>query len=156
MNELKFEVKYHKYKIMIYQICFSYLKNEFDTNDAVQETFINFYNKNKTFKTDLDEKRYLIRIAINVCKDIFRKRKMKPLLLNNFEIVDDKSTTTEENYQLLEEIDLLSNKLKEVIILKYYQGFEYSEISSILNVDEATIRKRHQRALEILKEKMEI
>ena len=155
MNEKQFEIKYHKYKLDIYKICFSYLKNEFDTDDAIQETFIKFHRINKSFKTPTDEKRYLIRIAINVCHDIYRQRKKQPILKENFDFLDVKKEDFEDSKEIINLVDSLNSRLKDVIVLKYFQNYSYEEISKTLNISEEAARKRHQRAIEYLRKLME-
>ena len=49
-REQLFEEKYDIYNQMVYNIAFSYLKDYNDALDVMQESFLGFYNANKTFK----------------------------------------------------------------------------------------------------------
>ena len=148
MEEQKFEEVYAKYKVMVFNICYSYLHSIFDAEDAVQETFIKFYHKDKVFNTAEDEKFYLIRIAINASKDIIKKR-IKTVKLD----FDVQNIQEYESVDLVEFIQCLKPKYKEIIILKYVEEMSYKEISKMLRIQEAAARKRLQRALNELKEK---
>ena len=60
---------YEKYKLMIYRVCFTYMKNVTDTEDMVQDTFIQLIRKGPKFESDEHEKAWLLRVAINLCKN---------------------------------------------------------------------------------------
>lgn len=147
MDDNLFEFKYNLYKNMIFKICYSYLSNIHDTEEAVQDTFLKYYKKDLKFPSDEDEKKYLIRIAINSSLDILRKR--KPVLEHCD--IEGKNDTCYEVTSILKMVEKLKPKYKEVIILKYVKNYGNREIAKILNISEATLRKRQQRALETLK-----
>ena len=151
MNDRTFEVKYELYKRLVYKICYSLLLHAEDSEDAVQETFVKFYRANKYFPSETDEKNYLIRIAVNSSNDILRKRKP---IVQDFEIADvrEKVTNEIEANEILRMVNKLEPKYREVIILKYIEDMGYPEIAKILQTNEAAIRKRHQRAIERLRE----
>ena len=60
------------YADMVRRICFMYLKNYQDVEDVFQEVFLKYILYEKTFESDAHEKAWLIRVAINACKDILR------------------------------------------------------------------------------------
>ena len=47
---------YEKYKLMIYRVCFTYMKNVTDTEDMVQDTFIQLIRKGPKFESDEHER----------------------------------------------------------------------------------------------------
>ncbi|MDR2750921.1 MAG: RNA polymerase sigma factor, partial [Clostridiales bacterium] len=56
----------------IYRVCFAYMKNASDTEDAVQDTFAKMIKSNPAFASEEHEKAWLIRTAVNVCKNSVR------------------------------------------------------------------------------------
>lgn len=63
---------------MVYRVCLLQLKHEQDALDAVSETFVRLFQKKPDFADTEHEKAWLIRTAINYCKDVqksFWKRK---------------------------------------------------------------------------------
>ncbi len=68
------ETAINKYGNMLYKICFIMLQNENDTEDAIQETFIKYYQKAPPFKDSEHEKAWLIKVATNQCRDMLRFR----------------------------------------------------------------------------------
>jgi RNA polymerase sigma-70 factor (ECF subfamily) len=61
--------KYSTYKSMLLKIAFSYLGNKHDCEDILQEAFIKLCYHAPEFETEEDEKRWIIRITINLCKN---------------------------------------------------------------------------------------
>jgi RNA polymerase sigma-70 factor, ECF subfamily len=140
---------------------YMYLKDLQNAEDAFQEVFIRVFNKLESFKGESSEKTWVIRITINVCKDMLRSSWLKRVLLtdklkekNTIIGIDNKIIKEEENKILFEEVMSLSYRFKEVIILYYYHNYNTIEISRILNVAEGTVRSRLHRAREILKMKL--
>ncbi|MBP3427741.1 MAG: sigma-70 family RNA polymerase sigma factor [Clostridia bacterium] len=60
------------YEKELLRLCFVYLKDEALAEDAVQETFLKAYSRLSSFRGDSSPKTWLVRIAINVCKDMSR------------------------------------------------------------------------------------
>ena len=60
----------------MYKTAISYLKNDEDAADAIQEAILTCYEKLDTLKTDGYFRTWLTRILINKCKDMLRKRKV--------------------------------------------------------------------------------
>lgn len=151
MNEMHVTYVYETYKTMVFSLTYAYLQNVTDSEDAVLETFVRLMKSAKEFPTLEDERRYLTRIAINVAKDMLRKKKTVPL---NELVVADEEEKESDNELLWAEISKLPSKLKEVIILNYINDLTYAEISKTLKISEAAVRKRHERAIKIIKERL--
>lgn len=140
---------------------FIYLKDRKMAEDAFQEVFIKVYKKYDTFMNKSSEKTWIISITINVCKNLLRSSWFKRVLLfdkleaeNNFEGFEADIIKKDEDKQLFNEVISLPTKLKDVIILYYYQEFDTAEISKILEIPEGTVRSRLHRARETLKNKI--
>ena len=139
-----------------------FLKDRQKAEDAFQEVFIKVFNKMDSFKGESSEKTWIIRITINLCKDILRSSWMKRVLLTDkttnrvikFDF-DKKINRQEENRRLYEAVLSLPPAYKEVVILFYYQEFDTLEISRVLKIAEGTVRSRLHRAREILKKQLE-
>ena len=144
----------------VLRISYMYLKDKQKAEDAFQEVFIKIYNKYKSFKGDSSEKTWIIRITINVCKDMLRSSWLKKVFLTD-DIGQHKESNVENlvikkdvNRLIFDEVVSLPPAYKDVIILYYYQDFDTAEISKILNIAEGTVRSRLYRAREILKKNL--
>ncbi|MBU3129106.1 sigma-70 family RNA polymerase sigma factor [Clostridium tagluense] len=145
-----------EYGDSLLRMCFIYLKDIHLAEDAVQDTFIKVYKSYSKFKGHSEEKTWIMRIAINVCKNYLRsswwKRINETVNLDNIPASTIDGSTQDD--ALLLEIMKLSPKYKEVILLFYYQDMKIREISEVLQTPESTISVRLKRAREKLKIKL--
>lgn len=63
---------YNRHVDTVYRVCFSFMKNEADTEDLVQETFLKLIMSGKSFTSQEHEKAWLIVAASNACKDALK------------------------------------------------------------------------------------
>ena len=141
---------YERHVQMVYRICFSYMKNNADTEDVVSDTFYRLIKSGKTFESSEYEKAWLIRTASNLCKNAlkhwWRKRE-------NFESLENTATTAEyEKDEVFSAVMELPDKYKTIIYLYYYEGYNSVEISKMLKKPESTIRTYLSEARRILRE----
>ena len=142
-----------KYADMIKRICFYHLKNQADTEDVFQNVFLRYMLHDEPFFDGEHEKAWLIRVAINACKDhlkSFFRRNTIPLEQLN-EIV---ATVPEDHRDVLEAVLSLPSKYKDAIYLYYYEGYTAPEIGNLLGKIENTVYSLLSRGREILKERL--
>ncbi len=155
INETEFKEIYEKYVDMIYRICFMYLKNVAETEDATQNVFLKFIKASKSFQNEEHIKASLIVTAQNECKNVLKhwwKRKRIPL-----ENVDEGSYLDNfEKDKVLNEVLKLPDKYKLPLYMYYYEGYSTKEIAQILKVNYSTIRTRMVSARNILRLVLEV
>ena len=138
-----------EYGNSLYRLCTVMLKNREDAQDAVQECFLRYITKAPDFNDNGHEKAWLIRVSTNVCKDMLRRRKYESFLALD-EIKN--LSTSEDNAQILGLLVSLDEKYRIIIHLHYVEGYSADEISSMLGISSAAVRKRMQRGREKLRE----
>ena len=117
--------------------------------DAVQETFIKVYRKLDGLRPELNEKAWLYKIAVNCSRDILRSAWFKRI---NRHVTPDMlpdpagPPLSEEMIDLNRAIASLNEKQREVILLRYYQGFSETEIAGILGLSQSSVAGRLKRA----------
>lgn len=74
---------YERHSKTVYRVCFAFMKNHADTEDAVQETFFRLIRKQPTFETPEHEKAWLIRTASNICKNELKHWRRKQTALDD-------------------------------------------------------------------------
>ena len=133
----------------LYRLCSVMTGNREDAQDAVQECFLRYVEKAPDFNDGEHEKAWLIRVATNICKDILRHRKHQ-----SFVSLDEIRNlgTSEDNAQILGLLVSLDEKYRIVIHLHYVEGYQTEEISSMLDISRAAVKKRLQRGREMLRE----
>lgn len=80
-NKGTLEEKFNLYSDLLFKLAMIYLGNRLDAQDAVQETFLKYITKAPNFTNIQHEKAWLIRVVINICKDVLRSswRKTVPI-----------------------------------------------------------------------------
>lgn len=137
----------------LYRVCFSYMKNQADTEDAVSETFCRLLSVKKEFESPEHEKAWLIRVAANICKNRLRQRDRLHADISECEKLCCDSG--EENRAVLEAVLNLPERYKSTVYLYYYEGYTTPEISKILKKPQSTVRNYLSEARRLLKEKLE-
>lgn len=140
----------------MYLIAKTRLKSDDDISDALQETilkcFQNIYKLRdaKLFKT------WTIKILINECNKIYRKKEKYKISLEDNEI--EKYIKLEENYNNIG-FDILIRKLEDdeklILTLYYCSGYTTKEIGKILHKSENTIKSKMLRSKKKLKKQYE-
>lgn len=149
----QFEQIVNQYQRTLLRMCYLYLRDKTLAEDAVQETFIKVYKNLQTFRGDGSEKSWIMRIAMNTCHDIRRSRWFK--LIDPHYTLDTLPEASEpfkqEEEDLVEEIMQLPHKLREVVLLYYYQDMTVAEIADSLGIAQSTVSGRMKRARDKLR-----
>ena len=126
------------------------LCNEHDASDAVQETFIKYMEHKKEFHDPEHEKAWLLRVNINICKNMMRFYRLHPT--TGFDTIN-LSYQEDKDYELMSALLRLRKQAKEVLILYFIEGYRNKEIAAILGISENAVKKRLERAKkELMKE----
>ncbi len=151
-KEARFQKVYDAYMQDVYRLCFSYMKNKMDTEDAVQETFCRFYQAMERVKEEEHVKGWLLVTAGNVCKNILKHwwRKNRSWQENE----ETKGCYDEYEIEMLQLVLNLPVKYKTVVYLYYYEGYNSVQIAKLLKKPESTIRTYLQKAKKLLKQEL--
>ncbi len=141
----------------ILRVCFLYLRDVALAEDATQETFLKAYKSMDGFRRDSSEKSWLMRIAINTCKDMRRGTWFRIIDRHTpLEKLPEPTCTFEpQDVTLTTEVMRLPAKYKDVTILRYYQNMQLGEIAKALGIPEGTVSTRLKRARARLRSKLE-
>ncbi len=72
---MEIEKVFRRYNDILFRICLVQLCNEADAEDAVQDTFYRYMECKQAFRGEEHRKAWLIRVAVNICRDIQRKQR---------------------------------------------------------------------------------
>lgn len=148
-REQEFTEVYETYVDDIYRLCFSFMKNRMDAEDAVQETFLKYYYCGKYFDTQQHLKAWLIVTASNHCKDMLKQWWRKRKSMESYDgVADEKEQPVDEMMELVMQ---LPEKYKTPVYLYYYEGYNSREIAGLLHKSESTVRTYLQKARRLLK-----
>ncbi|WP_093752839.1 RNA polymerase sigma factor [Tepidimicrobium xylanilyticum] len=150
LSTKEFETLFKKYKGDIYRIAYTYVNNEADALDIVQETAYQAYISKDKIKDKLKFKSWLLKIAVNKSKDLLRKN--KNILLDDLSSAKVLKTEEKESINMfMDNLKTLSIDEKNIIVLKIYFEYTFEIISDELKMPISTVKTKYYRALEKLK-----
>ncbi|GGD18546.1 sigma-70 family RNA polymerase sigma factor [Pontibacillus salipaludis] len=151
-NEKAFVELFSQYQEDIYRISYTYVKNQNDALDVVQEVAYRSFKKMDTLKHPEYFKTWLIKMAITCSIDLIRKNKKVITIDTNYEnYIGTEDQDTALSITLHELLDKLNEEEKSIIILKFYQGYTFKEIADILEIPLGTAKSNMYRALQKLR-----
>ena len=144
------------YGCSLKRMCCLYLKDVSLAEDAAQETFLRAWRHLGDFRRESSEKTWLMRIAMNVCRDMLRtgwfRRMDRRVTPEELPLV---SEPDEERPLLAQQVMALPPKYRESILLYYYQGMNTKEMAQALGISFNTAKSRLLRARMLLKMQLE-
>lgn len=150
-DEKAFDEIIEQTKKEMYLIAKARLKNDEDIADVMQETILSCYKNIKKLKNNCYFKTWIIKILINECNKIYRKKGKNDISFEDKEIENYIKANEEE----IPEFEILIRRLKEdeklILTLYYYSGYTTKEISKIIKKNEGTIRSKISRAKDKLR-----
>ena len=155
MDDQRAEYLVEQYSDMILRLGFNWLGDMDDAMDICQEVLLKLLTDQRTFPDQGQERAWVIRLAINQCKNWkksawFRHRAPLEDGLHLAAEVPDP-----DDDSLLEQIRRLPAKYRQVIYLRYYEGYEVQEIAQLLGRSPGLISTHLARARIKLREQLE-
>lgn len=163
-----YEILMRRYNQMLYRTIKGYLTDEYEVEDAMQNTYLIAYEKLYQFKATSTFSTWLIRIGINEALKRLNERKKMSITysihaINNDEQIiniadtgletpDKKIINTEMRNILEEAVNRLPNKYRVVYILREVEGLSVKQVAACLNMEESNIKVRLHRAKAMLKD----
>jgi len=135
-----------------YKIAWAYLKNHHDVEDVFHNTIIKVHDKIGQLKEDKYFETWVTSIFINECRTIYRKRKQRETEISKNEVGHE---SFQNKVKILDYLDQLDEKYKEIILLQYIQGYSQQEVSFIQNIPIGTVKSRIHRGLKKLRKIIE-
>ena len=146
-----------KHQVALLRMCYLYLHDVQLAEDAVQETFIKAMRSLDKFRGESSSKTWLTRIAMRTCCDMRRSfwfrqmdRRFTP------EMLPEQAQEPDEEAQAMTlAVMNLPPKMRDVVILYYYQDMNVNEIANALRLTQPTVSYRLKRAREKLRIELE-
>ena len=146
------------YGDQLFRTCYLILKDKGDAEDVVQESLVRVFKNIKYFREDSQLYTWIYQIALNLSRDILRKRvdllSLEDDWVGEEDIYMDIGKTIDKEI-LEKELKDLNPIYNEVLVLFYLSGFSIKEISEILETSQGTIKSRLSRGRKILKMRLE-
>lgn len=143
-----YEELYEKYATDVLRVSYFYLGDRQRAEDVCQDVFVRLM----TNAPDLQEgreKAWLLKVALNRCRDLWRGAWIKRVVLGSptFDLIPapDERERRDDEAAMMTAIHQLPPTFRESILLYYYQGLGISEIAEMLDLPEGTISSRLSR-----------
>lgn len=138
-----------KHELSLRRMCFLYLRDLSLAEDAVQETFVKAYQRAESFCGECSEETWLMRIAINTCKDMRRGtwfRYVERTIALDM-LPEPAQPCTEDDSLLTIEVMKLPRKQLEAVLLYHYQGMTVYETAQALGITVPSVSARLKKSL---------
>lgn len=155
-----FRLVYEKTADHIYRTVYYLVTNKNEVNDIVSEIYIAMLSALPAYDYNRPFRAWLNGLIINQVNHYNRKGWRFLRLINRnkqlygaqpWKRPDELAVEEEEKHQVLQLVNSLSDKHKQIIVLRYYQDCSFEEIASTLQIPLGTAKSRHHEALKKLR-----
>ncbi|MCH1626885.1 RNA polymerase sigma factor [Ferdinandcohnia quinoae] len=145
-----------EHKESVYRLAYSYVKNEQDALDIVQDSIYKGLKSLKSIQKQPSMKSWFYRIVVNTSLDFLRKNKRIQLVGDEWlEIHASVVDMDIHNLDLEQAYEHLPIKYREVVGFRFFDDLKLEEIAAVLDLSVNTIKTRLYRALEMLRINLE-
>ena len=132
-----------------------YLGNREQAEDAVQDSFLKIFRYARSGPLT---RSFVTKVLVNTCKDYLKSGWVRNVhLVEEYPDTEDETQRFEINEAgaLRRAVYELPSRYREVILLRYYEGFTVGEIARILGAPQPTVSIRLKRACKKLEQRLE-
>lgn len=149
LTNAQFTAYADRYLDTVYRVAFHYLKSSADAEDVTQEVFFKLLREKKEFDGDAHVRNWLIRVAINECRDLVRKHWWRQENIEDYaaSLAFDNPRQSEVFSAVMD----LPKRYRVPIYLHYYEAYSTQEIAELLGLSKNTVCTQLRRGRELLK-----
>lgn len=148
-TEKEFQELYSSYAGSIQRLLKGMTGNDAVSDELTQEAFTKAWVALPQFGFKSALKTWIYQVAINVGRDWLRSHKNRSLLTNH---IDEIYEGNSENKEVQEALMEMSDEMRELLILFYWEGIEIQEIAVVLSIPVGTVKSRLHTGRNRLKE----
>ena len=136
-----------KYIDTVYRLALSRTKSREHAEDISQDVFVKLLQNKKKFESEEHLKAWLLRVTINLTKDLFSSHWYR----TTDELDENITYETNESNGVYDAVMALPQKYRTVIHLHYFEGYRVEEIAHIMASTVGTVKSQLHRGREMLK-----
>lgn len=148
-----------RYRDNVYRLTYRMCGNPYDADEAAQEAFVAAWRALPNFRGDAKFSTWLYRLATNAAIDLMRREKRHhtgaesemPDIADDRESPQESVERTEQQEAVQQALSALSEEYREILLLRYMEELDYSEIAEALHLPSGTVKSRINRAKAALK-----
>ncbi len=156
-DDLAWEALVRRYQARVYSVAVHYMRDREEARDAAQEIFVRIYQRLDSFRGDERFVPWMLSLARNCCIDRLRRLKVRtpsssipldegPELTEPGPAPAERVEAEDRKRLLYRALERLSDKNREMILLKEIQGLKLEEIAELLVLPLGTVKSRSNRA----------
>jgi RNA polymerase sigma-70 factor (sigma-E family) len=154
METLDFDALYRDRWLPMVRLAALLLGDVPSAEDAVQDAFVNVYRKRWRLADQASGSGYLRVAVVNSCRSRHRRRKAAALALARLGMPDegdDDGTGGGPAKDILDALQALPRRQREVIVLRYWTDLSESDTARILSVSVGAVKSSASRGLAALR-----
>jgi RNA polymerase sigma-70 factor (ECF subfamily) len=155
-REAQFAALVARRSLFVYRVAYAVLRNVFDAEDVVQDTFLKLY-RTHAWAGMKDEKAFLARTAWRIAVDRRRKRQHGALdaeMRSNAANPEEAAIQGDWSAMVQRLVDALPEELRLPLALAGVEELSSREIAGVMGIAEGTVRTRIMRGRQMVKEKL--
>jgi RNA polymerase sigma factor (sigma-70 family) len=144
---------YDLYSKAMYNLAYRILNNREDTEDILQESFVDCFRNISSFRFESTFGAWLKKIVVNNCINHLKKKKIDLTFCDTLPVTvheEDEETIYDTN-KIFKGIELLPDGFRIILTLYLLEGYDHTEIAQILGISESTSKSQYSRAKEKLR-----
>ena len=149
MEERELTRLVEKFSGTVYRAAYCCLRNSADADDIMQDTFLALYTTDTEFSSDEHIKAWLIRVAVNRCRNLLRSVRYRMTV--SLEEAGEIPAGSGKRGSLLPEVMRLKPKYRVALYMFYYEDMSISDIAKATNQKETTVKSQLKRGRDMLK-----
>ncbi|APH16206.1 RNA polymerase sigma factor, sigma-70 family protein [Clostridium sporogenes] len=143
-----------KYYGKVYYYCYRHLNNKQAAQDLTQEVFMKVIKTIGGYKHYGKFENYLYVVAGNACKDFYKKESRYVLKEIEQGSSEEEISKLENKVMVEQMLSKLSDKQREIIILRFYEDLKIKDIAKIMNSGVSITKYRLKKAMKLISENM--
>lgn len=148
-----------QYRDNVYRLAYRMCGNAYDADEAAQEAFVAAWRALPNFRGDAKFSTWLYRLTTNAAIDVMRREKRHQTVGDGemIDVADDTDSPqetverTEQQEAVQKALSTLREEYREILLLRYMEELDYSEIAEVLQLPSGTVKSRINRAKAALK-----
>lgn len=141
------DVVYYRYSDMVFRLAMARCRKRSDAEDVLQEVFVRYMRSHPQFESAEHQRAWLIKTTVNCSNSLltspWRKR---TVMLTGAEASDEGLSNSDTAGDVYSAVMKLPKLQRTVIHLFYYEGYKISEIASLIDSNENTVKSWLRRA----------
>jgi len=161
-NVVAFDSLFEVYSSKLFCFALKYLKNVSDSEELVQEVFVQVWEHRQTLKSDLSFKSYLFTVTLNQIRKYFNKKAISLRYLeslgHDLELTDNEKIQNDDYESILRQVYLIIDQMpprrREIFMKSKLEGKSSKEIAIELNISHGTVDNQVSEALRFIRSKL--